>query len=280
MSIHRTDENNNQEELVFFALDATECNKLHRSVLLRFTQHVPRRTCAWAFVLCISCVILVCVVLQGTSLSFLWSTKGALEKPAPGVFETVENGVSFMTNDDGSLESYRSRSTTILWRTTLAGKGLWGKPLIVGKFLYVNVRDGGIAALRAENGRVLWRTTLPNVSSSILGIDDEHIFVRFQRLRSFDGGIAALRRTTGALLWSFPCFRFSRFVETDGRAYVLNADGLLEVRKVSDGKPLWNVHVRAAITSLYTLKGVVYLQTSPGAVIAFRAANGFLLWQK
>ena len=78
----------------------------------------------------------------------------------------------------------------------------------------------------------------------------------------------------------------ARPVVSEGRIFVLDARGFVSAFNVNDGTKIWNItttpndHEESMGGGLGIEKGVVFVTTGLGDIVALRAADGQLLWRK
>ena len=124
---------------------------------------------------------------------------------------TVEGGVVYALNSDGSLVAARASSGERLWSTNLLTRfearniswGLSESPLIDGQRIIVNAGGDGasIVALDKSNGNVLWKSLSDEAGYSSAMVAEAG-GVRHYVLLTGEGAVG-VRASDGALLWRY-----------------------------------------------------------------------------
>ena len=124
---------------------------------------------------------------------------------------TVEGGVVYALNSDGSLVAARASSGERLWSTNLLTRfetrniswGLSESPLIDGQRMIVNAGAGGasIVALDKSNGNVLWKSLSDEAGYSSAMVAEAG-GIRHYVLLTGEGAVG-VRASDGALLWRY-----------------------------------------------------------------------------
>lgn len=262
------DLSSNEAEII--PLDTDRTIALNRFVLFRSSSRRVR------------VVITVCACLAGLILLVMVPGLFLPKKPlsvkptlnsAP-VVSIIVRQVAYTTFVDGSIAASNTSTGSFFWHRTI---GVWGTPIVQDEAVYVNLRDGGVAALNTHDGSLKWKFQIPASPSSLLRVSQGHVFVRYERLRTFDGGVVVLQ-PNGLLLWQTSTFRFSHLVDgNEGIVYISKGDGVLEARRVLDGFLLWHIQRQGSL-SLVEEKDVLYSWTQQGSLDALRARDGFVLW--
>ncbi len=143
--------------------------------------------------------------------------------------------------------------------------------------IYVASRDNVLAALRTNNGRLLWHIPTDGPLSGKPTLSGGIVYA------SSETTIYAIRASTGRLLWHQTpeeSVLQGQPVAGEGIVSISLANGSLAAWQASDGRLLWATSSKGedmfpvAITG-----GMVYADTSRGAVVAVRATTGILLWK-
>lgn len=136
-------------------------------------------------------------------------------------------------------------------------------------------RDAKPAPVPLVGTEPAWTLTLPAPPSAPGAFDEHHIYVP---LRS--NLLVALDRETGVLAWSRALETASPLLAADGSLYFV-AGGRIHALNVLDGADRWSVPVDAAITApLGSDGGLLFAIAAPGEALAFRAADGQLVWRR
>jgi outer membrane protein assembly factor BamB len=120
-----------------------------------------------------------------------------------------------------------------------------------------------------------WTLTLPMAPSAAGAMDDHRIYVPLRR-----DLLVALNRETGLVEWTRAFDAASPPVAAGGLLFVVSGDFIWAL-DATDGAGQWAVHVDRAITApLVWDSGWLIAIAEPGDVMAFRAADGHLVWRR
>ena len=144
--------------------------------------------------------------------------------------------------------------------------------------IYVASHDNMLAALRTNNGRLLWRMPTDGPLSSKPVIAGGIVYA------SSETTIYAISASTGRLLWhqtpEESLLRGQPIVE-EGIVSISLANGSLAAWQANDGRLLWETSIKGEdMFPVAIADGMVYADTSGGAVVAVRVTTGILLWKK
>ena len=143
--------------------------------------------------------------------------------------------------------------------------------------IYVSSHDNMLAALQTNNGRLLWHMPTDGPLSSKPVIAGGIVYA------SSETTIYAISAGTGRLLWhqtsEESLLRGQPIVE-EGIVSISLANGSLAAWQASDGRLLWETSIKGEdMFPVAITDGMVYADTSGGAVVAVRVTTGILLWK-
>ncbi len=199
------------------------------------------------------------------------------------------------------IYAFQPRSGALLWQYAQGPDGLGTVSVLNGRVYAAPLAEAGdgstrpqtITVLDAGSGRVLWRLAIPKGDGYARDGVVETNAVAY--VGTNHGSVYALHAETGQLIWH-SSQSASSFVDQDfiwitpvvsrGMVFAGSVEHLFAYR-ASDGKQLWQSSVRAdggPATGMqpFVDNGVVYVVSSfPfGKLLALRASNGALIWQK
>lgn len=121
----------------------------------------------------------------------------------------------------------------------------------------------------------VWRLTLTMPPSAGGAIDDVHVYVPIR-----DSGLAAIDRDSGGLTWFRPITTSLPPVSRDGLVFVATAAGL-DAFDAATGADRWTVPLASTVIApLVFDAGWLITIVEPGEVLAFRAADGAIIWRR
>ncbi len=198
----------------------------------------------------------------------------------------ASGNVAYVGSDNGRIYALRASNGSIQWQRNLGG-GV-SVYAVTGGVAYVTASPG-IYALDATTGAVQWRFQ-PGFGVTSVKIGDGEVFAS----SGSEGNkmtVVALRATTGALLWQYSLSTLlpgmlgvvSGVVYLDQLAGALpSATSTLVALDASTGKELWQEPItqsNGAISGApVESNGILYLETTFGAVYALQAASGAGVW--
>ena len=91
--------------------------------------------------------------------------------------------------------------------------------------------------------------------------------------------LVALRLKDGSAAWSVECPMTAPPAAGDALVFA-GSDGLVEARAESDGRAQWRRPVAGRVASVYWDTGWLFVSTEAGPLLAIRAADGEVLWQR
>ena len=121
---------------------------------------------------------------------------------------------------------------------------------------------------------VKWVATLPAATAFAPAFDGDHAYVSLATNQ-----LVALRIKDGTTVWSVECPMSAAPAAGDGLVFA-GSDGLIEARSKADGRAHWRLPVKGKITSLHWDNGWLLASPEAGPLLAIRAADGEILWQR
>lgn len=180
--------------------------------------------------------------------------------------------------------------------TTVALMLIWGSGPEAGQGAPVSPEAGQGAAVSAERrrdaiariwrdaesapvpllpGEVAWSLTLPNVPSAPGAMDDERVYIPLRQ-----DLLVALRRETGTVAW-VRTIDIATPIVVAGRKLFAVSRGRIRALDAATGVDLWSVPVEETVSApLVWDSGWLIASTDAGDVLAFRAADGALIWRR
>ena len=119
-----------------------------------------------------------------------------------------------------------------------------------------------------------WSATLPSPPLFPPAFDDSRVYVSLQSKE-----LVALKIADGSTAWSVECPMSAAPAAGGGLVYA-GSDGLIEARSDAAGGAQWRRPVQGKVSTLHWNTGWLFAQTEPGLLLAIRAADGEILWQK
>ena len=119
-----------------------------------------------------------------------------------------------------------------------------------------------------------WIASLPAPPAFPPAFDSNRVYVALNTNQ-----LVALMIKDGTVAWSVECPMVAPPAAGGGLVYA-GSDGLIEARSETDGAAQWRRPVPGRVLSLHWDAGWLIAQTEPGLVLAMRAADGEILWQK
>ena len=125
------------------------------------------------------------------------------------------------------------------------------------------------------SAEVAWTIKLANPPSAPGVIDDTHVYIPLRQ-----GLLVALHRETGLLAWLRPIETTAPAAIGGGRVFAVSA-GAIWALDAATGEYLWSTPVDATLTApLIWDSGWLIAPLDTGEVLAFRAADGRLVWRR
>jgi len=120
-----------------------------------------------------------------------------------------------------------------------------------------------------------WVLTLPVVPSAPGAMDQEHVYIPLRQ-----DLLIALNRETGLLEWTRTIDIASPVVVGQARVFVVSRS-LIRALDAATGEDLWSAPIDTTIAAPLVLdSGWLIAIVEPGEVLAFRAADGVLMWRR
>lgn len=153
-----------------------------------------------------------------------------------------------------------------------------------GERLIVGNPYNGVQAFDPKSGRVHWRYPFRHGTETRITAEGAYIFVAAN-----DGFIYGLEGESGNLLWSFPTRteNTAELVVSQGIVFVVTSQNTLFALEALTGKRLW-IYTRPD-SSLFSIRGSgrpvvhqgnLYVGFGDGALLAFKANSGQILWER
>jgi hypothetical protein len=136
-------------------------------------------------------------------------------------------------------------------------------------------RDAEPAPAPLLTAEQAWTLTLPIPPSAPGAMDQNRIYIPLRQ-----GLLVALDRQTGILNWTRAIDVSAPVVVGQARLFVVS-NGLIRALDAATGEDLWSAPIDTAITApLVWDSGWLIATIEPGDVLAFRAADGALVWRR
>ena len=119
-----------------------------------------------------------------------------------------------------------------------------------------------------------WSASLPAPPAFPPAFDSNRVYISLNTNQ-----LVALLLKDGSAAWSVECPMSAPPAAGDGLVYA-GSDGLIEARADTDGAARWRRPVPGRVLSLHWDTGWLIAQIEPGLLLAIRAADGEILWQK
>ena len=138
--------------------------------------------------------------------------------------------------------------------------------------MWRDAEDAPAPLLAAERA---WILTLPIVPSAPGAMDQDRIYIPLRQ-----DLLIALNRETGLLDWTRTIDTSSPVVVGQASLFVVSR-GLIRALDAATGEDLWSTPINTTITApLVWDSGWLIAIVEPGEVLAFRAADGALIWHR
>lgn len=136
-------------------------------------------------------------------------------------------------------------------------------------------RDAKPAPVPIGEAEDAWTLTLPTTPSAAGTMDDRHVYIPLR-----EALLVALDRETGRLRWSRPIDVTSPVVVGNDSVFAVS-QGTIRALDAATGEDRWSVPLDAVVTApLVWDSGWLIAIVEPGEVLAFRAADGALIWRR
>jgi outer membrane protein assembly factor BamB len=121
---------------------------------------------------------------------------------------------------------------------------------------------------------VKWTVALPAAPLFAPALDEDHAYVALRTNQ-----LVAVLLKDGTQTWSVECPTSAAPAAGDSLVFV-GGDNLVEARGHADGGARWSRPVQGRVTSLHWDTGWLLASTETGPLLAIRAADGEILWQR
>lgn len=222
-----------------------------------------------------------------TSLMVGWSQKITRSGYAPNSGGPIVVGNTVYVGG-GDVRAYNATTGALLWHNRLGGAVLT-TPAYANGLVVVGTyaKPAAVVALNASTGAVVWRHRVGVPISASPTIAGRTVYVSVDNV-----GVIALRRETGTVRWVWhtndaDTFPLISSPTTDGKTVLVNdAGGAVAVAlDAKTGAPLWQQTLatgEGASMDNFTIalmKGVAYVPTIDGDVVALDEATGAIRWR-
>ena len=215
----------------------------------------------------------------------------------PGHVESIvaSGDVAYVGSDDGSIYAFPGAGCTPLWQHHLFFQQA-GVYAAGGGMVYVSnaIQPAPVYALSAATGKVVWQFSQPGAVGFRMMVHDGLVFASAE-LADHQYALTALRASNGQVLWQdapSPALQLPELLGTGpGVVYIRQVTGqdpvfpaisTISALDAGSGRVLWTATLAggdgAASSSPVESNGVLYVETSRGAVYALRASSGMQLW--
>ncbi len=191
----------------------------------------------------------------------------------------VNDGVVYMSQDDGWLKALRGEDGKLLWPYHVAD-GLFSEPMVQNGMVYLVRKDRALQTLRASDGSLFWQTAPAQVQGQIAVT--EHVVYLNIDLPGQE--ITALQASDGSELWH----RAITTLQTRNWTPLIADDLLLfapddfsfQAWDGKSGQYLWQYRTPVRIRWEPSFDADhFYVAREDGGVDVLRADTGALLWQ-
>ncbi|HKY19736.1 MAG TPA: PQQ-binding-like beta-propeller repeat protein [Vicinamibacterales bacterium] len=121
---------------------------------------------------------------------------------------------------------------------------------------------------------VKWVAALPATPAFAPAFDSDQAYVSLSTNQ-----LVAVQIKDGATVWSVECPMSAAPAAGDGLVFA-GSDGLIEARSKRDGRAQWRRPITGKVTSLYWDTGWLLASTETGPLLAIRATDGEIMWQR
>ena len=122
--------------------------------------------------------------------------------------------------------------------------------------------------------QVQWSAALPAPPAFEPTFDDQHAYFPLR-----NNELVALLIKDGSVAWSVECPMTAAPAAGDDRVFA-GSEGLVEARAKADGRAQWRRPIKGRVISLHWDTGWLIAATEAGPLVAIRAADGEILWQR
>jgi outer membrane protein assembly factor BamB len=121
---------------------------------------------------------------------------------------------------------------------------------------------------------VKWSAALPASPAYGPAFDSERAYIALRTNQ-----LIALQLTDGKVVWSVECPMNAAPAAGDGLVFS-SSDDLIEARAAADGRPQWRRPIKGKVLLLHWDSGWLLASTEAGPLLALRATDGEILWQR
>ncbi len=121
---------------------------------------------------------------------------------------------------------------------------------------------------------VKWSAALTAAPAYAPAFDDDRVYVSLRTNQ-----LVALLLKDGTPAWSVECPMTAAPAAGDGLVFV-GSDKAIEGRSATNGQPRWHRHIDGRVVSLNFDTGWLIASTDAGPLLAIRASDGEVLWQR
>jgi outer membrane protein assembly factor BamB len=121
---------------------------------------------------------------------------------------------------------------------------------------------------------VKWSAALPAPPAFAPAFDDDQAYIALRTDQ-----LVALRLADGKIVWSVECPMIAPPAAGDGLVFS-SSDDLIEARAKADGRPQWRQPIKGKVLLLHWDSGWLLASTEAGPLLALRATDGEILWQR
>jgi outer membrane protein assembly factor BamB len=141
-------------------------------------------------------------------------------------------------------------------------------------FLLWSILEWRVAAAITFPLEVKWSAALPAPPAFAPAFDNDHTYIALRTNQ-----LVALLLADGKAVWSVECPMTSAPAAGDGLVFA-GSDDLIEARAAADGRPQWRRPIKGRVASLHWDTGWLLASTETGPLLALRASDGEILWQR
>jgi outer membrane protein assembly factor BamB len=204
--------------------------------------------------------------------------------PTPLEVVAATGQVVYVANKaDDSLNALEAQTGIMRWRFHYAVP-LKAPCQVVDALLYCTAfqeQVGRVYAIQLQNGNALWSQPLPaGAYPFLLAVVDQIVYVTVQQTATQQSGIIALRADDGTLLWQYQQeLATPNIFVSDGIVYLNTSDGaLLVALQATTGRLLWRAPPNEAYWFLTSVDGRTYTKSEQGSIAALQSRTGSLIW--
>ncbi len=206
--------------------------------------------------------------------------------PTSGHYELLleAQGITYFGSDNGNVYAMQAANGKMLWHYD-SGYFVYAFAIMGGNLYAVGGSNQDMVyALNTQTGALQWKF---QVDSPVFGnvASDGSIYINTNGQGGHGGSVYALDATSGSLRWHYtgaidiP----TSLIVADGVVYISPSNmhtgaPYLAALRTSDGSQLWRMNISQPAGTPVIQNGVFYINFSSGAIDAFQAKSGYLLW--